>query len=250
MTYRGLFILCGLFALGGLFGCQSSPSIKEAFVEKAYFEVPPPGIPPMDAALFERGVGYQEKRQSLSAIETWKEFLKIYPSSYEAHNNLGMAYYTNDQVGAAIKQLEVAHSLEPSERKIKKNLVDALKFQARMLKETRDYHGAIAYLRRIGKLSGLEERRLMQLRIEALQGQIFEEVKRTNSLSSYQEFIRLYPENVEKVKEAKLRMQVLQQQEPVVDFPDLGLDEPDQAGGIPDMVEEETLIYEETVTLP
>jgi len=239
-----------MLALGGLFGCQSVSSIKGPFEEKSYFDSPPPDIVPMDAALFNRAVDYQEKRQSLSAIEIWQEFLKTYPDSYEAHNNLGMAYYINDEVGTAIKELEIAHSLEPSERKIKKNLVDVLKFKARMLKETHDYHSAIGHLRRIAKLSDLDERRLIELRIEALQGQVFSEVKRANSVSAYEDFIRLYPENTELVQEAKQRMQALGQKQPAVEFPDLAVDDSGKTGGLPDMVEEETLIREETVTLP
>jgi len=250
MTFRPWFVFCLMSALAGLLGCQSGPSIKEPFAEKPYFDSPPPDTVPMDAALFNRAVGYQENRQSLSAIETWGEFLKMYPDSYEAHNNLGMAYYTNDQIGPAIKELEIAHSLEPSERKIKKNLLDVHKFKARMLKETQDFQGAIGHLRRIAKLSDLDERRLMELRIEALQGQLFEEVKRTNSAAAYEEFIRLYPENTVKVQEARERLKALSQKQPEVSFPDLAADDAETPGGLPDMVEEETLIEEETVTLP
>jgi len=249
MTFRAPLLFCLCLILGGLVGCQSGPSIKTPFEDKPHFVEAPPGTVPMDAALFDRAVEYQENRQSLSAIESWKEFLKTYPDSYEAHNNQGMAYYTNDQVGTAIRELEIAHDLEPSERKIKKNLIAALKFKARMLKETQDYHGAIAHLRRIAKISDLDERRLMELRIEALQGQIFDEVKRTNSINAYQEFIRLYPENIEKVREAELRIQALKKREPEAKFPDLSTDDSAE-GTLPDMVEEETLIHEETVTLP
>ena len=123
-----------------------------------------------------------------------------------------------------------------------------LRFKSRLLKDSQDYHGAIANLRRIVLLSEGEDRRLMELRVVALQGKIFEQAKQANSVSVYQDFIRLYPENYEKVEEAKKRISLLQKRQPKVEFPDLHVEE--EKDSFPENVREETFIQEETMTAP
>ena len=222
--------------------------MRAPFEEGPYFSSPAPETNEIGKDLFYRALGYQKEGQYGSAIQSWQQYLKNSPRSYEGHNNLGLAYYDDDQLESGLKSLESAHSLEPSETKIKSNLATVLRFKSRLLKDNQDYHGAIANLRRIAQLSDGEDRRLMELRVVALQGKIFEQVKHANSVSAYQDFIRLYPENYEKVEEAKKRISLLQKKQPKVEFPDLNVGE--EEGSFPENVREETFIQEETMTAP
>lgn len=171
-----------------------------------YFERFPPQVAKSDGQLFSKAIEEQKQGRIEEAIKLWKRFLALYPDVYEAHNNLGMVYYANDQVGAALAEFEKGLSFEPSDRKIKDNLIIALNFQATILAEGKQYHDAIMRLNRVQELSEPEHREAVGREIERLEDKIFAQVKRSGSREDYEAFLSRYPNSPGNSDEARNRI--------------------------------------------
>ena len=59
-------------------------------------------------------------------------------------------------------------------------------------------------LRRVAELSPANEQEHFERQIEALEDQIFEQVKKTDSIGEYQEFLKKYPHSPGNSDEARL----------------------------------------------
>ncbi len=203
-----------IFSLSGLAGCTGG-SVRDQF-EKPYFEYPPDQISSADKDLFERALFRQKNNRIQAAIKVWNQFLSRHPRSFEAHNNLGLVYYEDDQLDPAIAEFETARSLEPSDEKIKKNLIRALKFKSTLIRESKDYNGAVSYLRRAQEHSGPREKERIGFLIEELEDRVYEQVKNTNTLEAYQDFLDKYPDSPKNSDDARRRIEGLKPKENAV----------------------------------
>ena len=176
-----------------LTSCGTTQSLHTTSSSRPYFQVPPPGISLEDSVLFSQALRLQKNNRLRSSFKRWILFLKNNPRSYEALNNVGLVFYEDDQLDLAIRKFEAAWALEPNDDRIRKNLVRSLNFRATMLKEEQEYPGAIRYLKRIAELSSPKEREKIEFYIERLQDRIFAQVKKTNTLQAYEDFLDRYP---------------------------------------------------------
>ena len=166
-----------------------------------------------DKELFDRALFRQTNNRLQPAIKVWGQFLEKYPRSFEAHNNLGLVYFEDDQLDASIIELEKALSLEPSETKIKKNLVRALNFKALLFREANDYNRAVDTLKRIQEISTPEEQEKVGYRIEKYEDKAFEQAKRIDTLEAYQGFLIRYPKSSKNSDEARTKIEGLKRPE-------------------------------------
>ena len=203
-----------LFAVGG---CATGPNPINP-----YFEMPPERIPKVELELYNRALMQLKNNQLDNSIDLWKRFLEHSPRSFRGYNNLGMALYSNDQLIPAIEAFETALALEPFDQKIKDNLKRALRFQVTILQEDKDYDNAIDRLERVKKLTDIEEKEKVALRIETLQDLIYEQVKRANSLEDYEAFLVKYPDNPKNSDEARRWVAKMKPQESTLwEFPEM-----------------------------
>ena len=186
------FIILNFIALG----CAKAPS--------QFSDTPSRSPSKFDQELFARATLHQQKGQIDSAIVLWNKFLQRNPNSFEARNNLGLLYYANDEIVQAIDHFNQGLKLRPRENQLKMNLVRALKVQSAILEENREYDEAIAGLSRIVELSPPKEKEGIERQIEALEDQIFKQVKKSDSMGEYQKFLKKYPRSPGNSDEARL----------------------------------------------
>jgi len=186
------FIILNYIALG----CVKAPSQLS--------DTPSQSLSKFDQKLFATATLHQQKGQIDSAIVLWNKFLQRNPSSFEVRNNLGLLYYANDEIVKAIYHYDQGLKLRPREDKLKMNLVRALKVQSAILAENREYDEAIVGLSRIVQLSPAKEQEAIERQIEALEDQIFKQVKKSDSMGEYQEFLKKYPRSPGNSDEARL----------------------------------------------
>ena len=186
------FIILNFIALG----CAKAPS--------QFSDTPSWSLSKFDQELFARATLHQQKGQIDSAIVLWNKFLQRNPNSFEAKNNLGLLYYANDEIVQAIDHFNQGLKLRPRENQLKMNLVRALKVQSAILEENREYDEAIMGLSRIVELSPPKEKEGIERQIEALEDQIFKQVKKSDSIEEYQEFLKKYPHSPGNSDEARL----------------------------------------------
>jgi len=210
---RHLFI--GFFLLG-IWSCATTPRTVNP-----YFEMPPEHLLKAERELFALALQQQKNNKLESAIDLWKRYLTNNPRSFRGYNNLGMAHYTNDQLSHAISAFETGLALEPIDHKIKENLKRTLRFQVTLLRENKDYDASIQFLKRIYELSEEPEREKVALEIETMEDQIFEQVKRSNTLEDYEVFLARYPNSPKNSDEARRRIARMnpQQQSPMGEMP-------------------------------
>jgi len=177
-------------------GCGKAPS--------QFSNTPSQSLSKFDQELFARATLHQQKGQIDSAIVLWKKFLQRNPNSFEVRNNLGLLYYANDEIVKAIYHYDQGLKLRPGEDQLKMNLVRALKVQSAILEENREYDEAIVGLSRIVQLSPAKEQEAIERQIEALEDQIFKQVKKSDSMGEYQEFLKKYPRSPGNSDEARL----------------------------------------------
>ena len=79
--------------------------------------MPPDRLLKTERELFALALRKQKSNKIDNSIKLWKRFLKYNPRSFRAYNNLGMAYYTNDQLLPAISTFEKGLTLEPFDNK-------------------------------------------------------------------------------------------------------------------------------------
>ena len=174
-------LIVGIFIIGA---CATVPRPTSP-----YFEMPPDHFLQGERELFSLALQQQKNNKLKSSIELWKRFLANNPRSFRGYNNLGMAHYTNDQLSPAISAFEAGLALETFDHKIKDNLKRTLKFQVTLLRENKDYDAAIYFLKRIFELSEEPEKEKVALEIETMEDRIFEQVKRSNTLEDYENFL-------------------------------------------------------------
>ena len=186
------FIILNYISLG----CAKAPS--------QFAAIPSKSLSTFDRELFTRAALHQGKGQIDSAILLWNKFLQRNPNSFEVRNNLGLLYYANDEIVKAIYHYDQGLKLRPREGQLKVNLVRALKVQSAILEENREYDEAIVGLGRIVELSPAKEQEAIERQIEALEDQIFKQVKKSNLMGEYQEFLKKYPRSPANSDEARL----------------------------------------------
>ena len=206
-------LIVGIFMIGA---CATVPRPTNP-----YFEMPPDQLLQAEKELFSLALLQQKNNKLKSSIELWKRFLANNPRSFRGYNNLGMAHYTNDQLSPAISAFETGLALETFDHKIKDNLKRTLKFQVTLLRENKDYDAAIHFLKRIGELSEEPEKEKVALEIETMEDRIFEQVKRSNTLEDYENFLARYPNSPKNSDEARhqiarMRSQVLREMMPAI----------------------------------
>ena len=177
-----------------------------------YFEMPPEHLLIVERELFSLALQQQKNNNLKSSIDLWKRLLANNPRSFRGYNNLGMVYYTNDQLSLALSAFETALDLEPFDHKIKENLKRTLRFQITLLRENKDYDAAIQCLKRIANLSEGAERLKVGLQIQTMVNNIFEQVKRSNSLEDYEAFLARYLNSPGYSNEARRRIERIKSQ--------------------------------------
>jgi tetratricopeptide (TPR) repeat protein len=203
-----------LITLMLLTSCATTQNLRTTRSITPYFQVPPPGISLESSVLFSQALRLQKNNQLRSSFKRWVLFLRKHPRSYEALNNVGLVLYEDDQVDLAIKKFESALTLEPNDNRIRKNLVRSLNFRATMLKEGQNYPRSIKYLNRIAELSGPKEREKIEFYIERLQDRIYSQVRKTNSLQAYTDFLKRYPNSPGNAESARLQIQRIKKRLP------------------------------------
>ena len=199
-----LLLLVYLFGIGS---CATAP-----LGVNPYFEMPPEHLQIAERELFSLALHQQKNNKLKSSIGLWTRFLANNPRSFRGYNNLGMVYYTNDQLSLALSAFETALDLEPFDHKIKENLKRTLRFQITLLRENKDYDAAIQCLKRIANLSEGAERLKVGLQIQTMVNNIFEQVKRSNSLEDYEAFLARYLNSPGYSNEARRRIERIKSQ--------------------------------------
>ena len=177
-----------------------------------YFEMLPKHLLIAERELFSLALQQQKNNKLQSSIGLWKRFLANNPRSFRGYNNLGMVYYTNGQLSLALSAFETGLDLEPFDHKIKENLKRTLRFQITLLRENKDYDAAIQCLKRIANLSAGAERLKVGLQIQTMVNNIFEQVKRSNSLEDYEAFLARYLNSPGYSNEARRRIERIKSQ--------------------------------------
>ena len=193
-----------------LFGVWSCA--KALQVVNPYFEMPPEHLLISERELFSLALQQQRINKLKSSIGLWRRFLANNPRSFRGYNNLGMVYYANGQLSLALSAFETGLDLEPFDQKIKENLKRTLRFQVTLLRENKDYDAAIQSLKRIAKLSEESERKKVALQIQTMVNNIFEQVKRSDSLEEYEAFLARYPKSLGHSDEARRRIERIKSQ--------------------------------------
>ena len=176
-----------------------------------FLDLSPGAMTRFDQDLFSRAIAHQKKGQIESAIVLWKKFLQKHPNSFEARNNLGLLYYANDEIGQSIYQLNQGLKLKPDSSQIKDNLLRALKVEVAILEENKEYDIAIINLRQVAQLSAAKEKEKIERQIESLEDKIFSQVKKSNLVEEYREFLKKYPHSPKNSDEARLWIENFQQ---------------------------------------
>ena len=199
-----LLLLVFLF---GVWSCATTPRAVNP-----YFEMPPEHLLIAERELFSLALQQQKNNKLKSSIGLWTRFLANNPRSFRGYNNLGMVYYANGQLSLALSTFETGLDLEPFDKKIKDNLKRTLRFQVTLLRENKDYDAAIQSLKRIAKLSEESERKKVAFQIQKMVNNIFEQVKRSNSLEEYEAFLTRYPNILGHSDEARRRIERIKSQ--------------------------------------
>jgi len=204
MKPRNFLVLLLLMVVLWAAACATMP-------QGQLFETPPGSISLSDHELFTKALAHQKAGETDRAVDLWEKFLENQPRSFEARNNLGLLYYADDRIARAISQFERALVLKPGSAKIKRLLLGALKVRVAILEENREYDDMIVGLKRIFTLSPEQARGKIALQIEKVEGLIFEQVKKSDTLEEYLAFLEKYPDSPGKSSEARRRVEELGQ---------------------------------------
>lgn len=215
MNFKTLSRFCVAGLLVWMQACASNPLSQ--FNEKPYFTDPQAQMTREDRDLFDRALYRQENNRIQASIKVWKQFLQKHPRSFEAHNNLGLVYFEDDQVDSSIVEFETALSLEPNDSKIKKNLVRVLQFKATLLNEARNYNGAVDTLKQAQELSPPQQKERIGFIIEKFEDKVFEQAKQTNTLQAYEGFLKRFPSSGVNADEARTKIAGMQPVRRLVD---------------------------------
>lgn len=243
--------LAHVFCAICLFAIQSC-----ATPQKSPFFVKPSGqILEADHQMFNQALELQKKGQLRPAILMWKNFLNDHPKSFEAHNNLAMAYFSNDQLDLAIDAFSRSIELSPENEKIMTNYRRALRFRVTLFKENKDYAPAVRDLEKIAGLSPkAAKRERIAAEIEDLHDLIYKQVERNNSLEDYRDYVERYPDSsnigdarakIMELESAQTRQMEKEQTQRRIPFPTMEEGEVNESGQIESSPIEDTVISQE-----
>ena len=169
--------------------------------EKAQtIDKPSAPVPKADKDLYSKALEAQKKGQLEAAIQLWKEYLSKNPDSHEAHNNLGLIYYNQDQITQALQEFETAFRMQPEDPETRANLVMGLRFKADMFHENREYFKTLKILERMETLVPEREKQSILFYQEQVEDQIFIQVMETDTTAAYKDFIRRFPDGLNAVR--------------------------------------------------
>ena len=219
-----------------LVGCASKLS---------YFESPSESISANDRSLYSKALNEQGKGRYEEARTLWSAYLAEHPNSHEAHNNLGLAYFLDDRVGESIPEFESAHKWAPFSERIRDNLSSAYQVQVSVMEENREYDGAIGHLKSLSTISTAMEKEKVLFKIEELDHELFESLKKLNSTEGFENYIKKYPGGPN-AREAKKRLEELQKGSSMSSSEDSGeniaaLVEEERSSAIPDIHDESSM---------
>ena len=192
---KHLIALLGILALV-VSGCASGGSKPT----DQQFEAPETVAEGPDQKLFSQALQAQNAGQFDSAVKLWTSFLSNHPKSFEAHNNLGLVYYTQDMVTQALQEFETAYRLNSEDPKIRKNLARSLRFKASMVHENREYFKTLEILARLELIVEPEEKQGVLFQQEQVEDQIFLQVIKADNAEAYRDFINHFPDGLNAVR--------------------------------------------------
>ena len=177
-------------------GCAAGGSQPKA----QNFEKPPTAVQEKGKSLFSRALKAQKAGQYEAAIQLWTGFLAQNPNSYQGHSNLGLVYENQDMISQALQEFEKAYRLQPTDPKIRQNMVRAMRFKANLYHENREYFKTLAILTQLEQIVPAEEKQGVLFKQEQVEDQIFLQVLKTDDMAAYQDFIQRFPDGLNAVR--------------------------------------------------
>ncbi len=177
-------------------GCAAGGSQPKA----QNFEKPPTAVQEKGKSLFSRALKAQKAGQYEAAIQLWTGFLAQNPNSYQGHSNLGLVYENQDMISQALQEFEKAYRLQPTDPKIRQNMVRAMRFKANLYHENREYFKTLEILARLEQIVPAEEKQGVLFKQEQVEDQIFLQVLKTDDMAAYQDFIQRFPDGLNAVR--------------------------------------------------
>jgi len=177
-------------------GCAAGGSQPKA----QNFEKPPTAVQEKGKSLFSRALKAQKAGQYEAAIQMWTGFLAQNPNSYQGHSNLGLVYENQDMISQALQEFEKAYRLQPTDPKIRQNMVRAMRFKANLYHENREYFKTLEILARLEQIVPAEEKQGVLFKQEQVEDQIFLQVLKTDDMAAYQDFIQRFPDGLNAVR--------------------------------------------------
>lgn len=190
-----------LLAVGVVVALAFSGGAAGASQPKAQnFEKPPTAVQEKGKSLFSRALKAQKAGQYEAAIQLWTGFLAQNPNSYQGHSNLGLVYENQDMISQALQEFEKAYRLQPTDPKIRQNMVRAMRFKANLYHENREYFKTLEILTRLEQIVPAEEKQGVLFKQEQVEDQIFLQVLKTDDMAAYQDFIQRFPDGLNAVR--------------------------------------------------
>lgn len=177
-------------------GCATGGSQLKA----QNFEKPPTAVQEKGKSLFSRALKAQKAGQYEAAIQLWTGFLAQNPNSYQGHSNLGLVYENQDMISQALQEFEKAYRLQPTDPKIRQNMVRAMRFKANLYHENREYFKTLEILARLEQIVPAEDKQGVLFKQEQVEDQIFLQVLKTDDMAAYQDFIQRFPDGLNAVR--------------------------------------------------
>ncbi|MCH7500494.1 MAG: SH3 domain-containing protein, partial [Nitrospinae bacterium] len=119
---------------------------------------------------------------------------------YQGHSNLGLVYENQDMISQALQEFEKAYRLQPTDPKIRQNMVRAMRFKANLYHENREYFKTLEILARLEQIVPAEEKQGVLFKQEQVEDQIFLQVLKTDDMAAYQDFIQRFPDGLNAVR--------------------------------------------------
>ncbi len=196
-TFNAKFLLAvGVVVALAFSGCAAGGSQSKA----QNFDNPPTAVPEKDKTLFSRALKAQKAGQYEAAIQLWTEFLAHNPNSHQGHNNLGRVYENQDMISQALQEFKRAYRLQPTDPKIRQNLVRGMRFKANLYHENREYFKTLAILTQLEQIVPAEDKQGVLFKQEQVEDQIFLQVIKADNAESYQDFVQRFPDGLNAVR--------------------------------------------------
>ncbi len=92
---------------------------------------------------FKLAVAYQKRRETVKAIERYKEVIEVDPLNVEAHNNLGVIYKDMGKPDEAVKEFQTVLSIDPQHEKARTNLGNVFYLQGNLDKAVQEFRAVL-----------------------------------------------------------------------------------------------------------